>query len=154
MHAYTPQKWISARLLYLVENHGSRKFHVHPYAATLTSTTPALLLWVFTPDLLFSSSTPSSNRHDPTRAMKVFYKKQTWSPPKPGDPESASVEDVEFPVELFWELQRGLEEGKGLLPAGARGFQGWDVGLLGRFDLEDVKIDESAKDDQEGEQEG
>lgn len=70
--------------------------------------------------------------------MKVFYKQQTWKPLEPGEPESASIEDVEFPDELFEELKKGLEQSQELLPPTARKFQGWDVGLLERFDVGDV----------------
>ncbi|KAF2277527.1 uncharacterized protein EI97DRAFT_296624 [Westerdykella ornata] len=134
-HTYSIQKWISARLLFLIENLGIRKFHVH--ADTDGASVPSLLIWVFTPDLLFSSSVPSHKepRNDPTRAMKIFYQKKEWSPPKPGEAEPASVEEVSFPQELFDELHSALEESQQLLPVSARRFQGWDVGLLERFDV-------------------
>ena len=70
--------------------------------------------------------------------MKLFYQKQTWQPLQPGEPESATVEDVEFPRDLFEELGRILEQSQRLLPPTAKRFQGWDVGLLERFDAQDV----------------
>ncbi|KAF1999435.1 hypothetical protein P154DRAFT_600959 [Amniculicola lignicola CBS 123094] len=131
---YSTQKWISARLLSLIENTGLRKFHIHvQYPAPKSSPIPSLLLWVFTPDLLFSSSKCSGSRKDPTRAMKVFYKEQTYTTPQSGDPESALIEDVEIEDEVFEELGKTLAESKGVLPEGARRFQEWDVGLLERF---------------------
>jgi hypothetical protein len=229
---YSTQKWITARLLYLIENTGLRKFHIHPTPLSVPSTKlhnteceadngdiasvvmntvpattdpiptstapepattnvseprttnaatasvdaasetaepattttdltpepdthpiiPSLLLWVFTPDLLFSSSLPSAGRLDPTRSMKVFYQPQTWHPLQPGEPESASIEDVEFPAELFAELRSVLEDSQKVLPPTARKFQGWEVGLLHRFDLRDLVV---GKDDgEEGEGEG
>jgi hypothetical protein len=139
---FTPQKWISARLLYLVENSGVRKFHIRPVSLATPATNAgspcpvsSLLVWVFTPDLMYSSSVPSPGRQDPTRSVKIFYKRQTWRPLQPGEPESASVDDVEFPVQLFGELERGLEESQQMLPPTARSFQGWNVGLLERFDV-------------------
>jgi hypothetical protein len=139
---FTPQKWISARLLYLVENSGVRKFHIRPLSSPTPATNtdslgpvPSLLIWVFTPDLMYSSSVPSPGRQDPTRSVKIFYKKQTWQPLQPGEPESASVDDVEFPTQLFHELERGLKESQQMLPPTARSFQGWNVGLLERFDV-------------------
>lgn len=140
---YSTQKWITARLLYLIENTGLRKFHIHPTpsatdAAGSQPSTPSLLVWVFTPDLLFSSSMPSLGRLDPTRSMKVFYQPQTWQPLQPGEPESASIEDVEFPEELFIELRNVLGESQRVLPPTARKFQGWEVGLLERFDGRDL----------------
>lgn len=139
---YSIQKWISARLLYLIENTGLRKYHIHPppESAELPIPTPSVLIWVFTPDLLFSSSTPSPLRNDPTRSMKVFYKKQTWQPLQPGEPESATEEDVEFPKDLYDELDRALVQSQRLLPPTTRKFQGWDVALLERFSGADVGI--------------
>jgi hypothetical protein len=110
---------------------------------------PSLLVWVFTPDLLFSSSMPSPGRLDPTRSMKVFYKHQTFAPLKPGEPESASIEDVEFPEELFQELSSVLDASQKVLPPTARKFQGWEVGLLERFDGRDlVAIKEDDREDE------
>jgi hypothetical protein len=142
-HNYSTQKWITARLLYLIENTGLRKFHIHPTppatdAAESQPSTPSLLVWVFTPDLLFSSSMASPGRLDPTRSMKVFYQPQTWQPLQPGEPESATIEDVEFPEDLFVELRNVLSESQRVLPPTARKFQGWEVGLLERFDGRDI----------------
>jgi hypothetical protein len=122
--------------LYLIENVGVRKFHIHPPPSSSTPTSaPSVLLWVFTPDLMFSSSIPRPHRTDPTRAVKCFFKKQKWAPLQPGEPESATIEDVEFPGELYEELVKSLIESQDVLPATARKFQGWDVGLLERFDV-------------------
>lgn len=136
VHSYTVQKWISARLLYLIENTAVRKFHIHTApGAQSDAPIPSLLIWVFTPDLLFSSSIPTPNRLDPTRSMKIFYQKQTWQPLKPGEAENASIEDVEFPGDLYNELDRALQQSQRLLPPTAKKFQGWDVGLLERFEV-------------------
>lgn len=137
---YNLQKWISARLLFLIENQGVRKFHVRPDIPDTCTPTRSLLIWVFTPDLLFSSSvaSPAPARQDPTRAIKIFWKPQTWSPPQPGEPESASIEDVVFPGEVFDGLESALRSSQALLPMNARGFQGWEVGLLERFDVDEV----------------
>lgn len=72
--------------------------------------------------------------------MKVFYEKKTWRPLQPGEPESASIEDVEFPEELFEELGTALERSQRVLPPTARRFQGWEVGLLHRFDRPDLVV--------------
>lgn len=157
---YSVQKWISARLLYLIDNVGVRKFHIHPPppssptptpALTPPPPTPSLLVWVFTPDLLFSSSISRPHRTDPTRAVKCFFKKQTWAPLQPGEPESATIEDVEFPQELYDELERTLKESQEVVPPTARKFQGWDVGLLERFDVgEEVLGEQGGGDGGEG----
>ncbi|KAJ4287960.1 hypothetical protein N0V90_011975 [Kalmusia sp. IMI 367209] len=125
---YPIQKWISARLVYLIENQNFRRFHVHPNTSSVSSPVPSLLLWILTPDLFYSSSI---DQRYPTRAMKVFYQRQTWVPLKPGEPESALVEDVEFPGDLFEELGRALDTSQDVLPASARKFQGWEVGIVG-----------------------
>jgi hypothetical protein len=140
----------------LIENTGLRKFHIHPTSSAIhtsasateipadendeQSVTPSLLVWVFTPDLLFSSSIQSPGRLDPTRSMKVFYQQKTWQPLKPGEPENASIEDVEFPEELFQELRNALDDSQKVLPPTARKFQGWEVGLLERFDASDLVV--------------
>ena len=87
------------------------------------------------PDLMFSSSISRPHRTDPTRAVKCFFKKQIWTPLRPGEPESATIEDVEFPQELYEQLEKSLDDSQDVLPATARKFQGWDVGLLERFDV-------------------
>lgn len=84
---------------------------------------------------MFSSSISRPHRQDPTRAVKCFFKHQTWAPLQPGEPESATIEDAEFPRELFQELEKDLNESQDVLPATARKFQEWDVGLLERFDV-------------------
>lgn len=56
-------------------------------------------------------------------------------PLRPGEPESATIEDVEFPQELYEELEKSLDDSQDVLPATARKFQEWDVGLLERFDV-------------------
>jgi hypothetical protein len=106
-----------------------------------------MLLWVFTPDLLFSSSlrSPTEVRNDPTRAMKIFYEKKTWALLRPGEVEDASVEDVEFPLELYEELERVLEGSRMVLPESARTFKGWEVGLVKRFDVGETDIEKGVE---------
>ena len=151
---YSTQKWISARLLSLVESIGIRKFHIRPARCiseppkATNSSSPeqyapdgpisSLLVWVFTPDLLFASSIPSSNRSDPTRSMKIFYRRQVWVSPRPGEPESANTEDLEFSGHLYEELDDALRLSQRLLPPMSRTFQGWNVALLERFDVAEV----------------
>jgi hypothetical protein len=82
--------------------------------------------------------------------MKVFYHKQMWKPLEPGEPESASIEDVEFPEELFEELDRVLGESQKVLPPTTRKFKGWDVGLLHRFDIGDLGAAQSDQVHEDG----
>lgn len=137
--SYSVQKWISARLLYLIENTGLRKFQAYSTSdITPSDPIPSILLWVFTPDLIFSSSLLSEDRRDPTRALKLFYQHQDYLPSNDGTQAISMVEEVEFPKELYEELTRSLKESQALLPVGARKFQGWEVGLLGRFDPAEI----------------
>ncbi|CAI6331593.1 unnamed protein product [Periconia digitata] len=142
---YNVQKWISARLLFLAENMGVRKFHIYSESSTSPSPSqtpvPSLLIWLFTPDLFYSSSITSTSHAagtTPTRALKIFYRHQTYAPPQPGDMESTSIEDVGFPALLWDELRDGLGRSQRVLPESARVFQGWEVGLLERFDGGDI----------------
>jgi ubiquitin-protein ligase E3 D len=138
---YGVQKWISARLLFLIENHVVRKFHIHPEVDSAQDTSvPSLLIWVFTPDMFYSSSILSKERQDPTRSMKIFYRRQTYAQPKPGEAESATIEEVVFPTDLYNELSSTLEQSQRILPASARKFQGWEVGLLERFNVDDDRV--------------
>ncbi|KAH9878888.1 hypothetical protein J1614_002323 [Plenodomus biglobosus] len=156
--SYSAQKWISARFLSLIENTGIRKFNVHPPLPPSSTTTPSSIktntdnppiyqqppitpsinLWLFTPDLLFSSSLPSPARKDPTRAMKIFYKNTTHAPLQPGQPEPAGTEDVEFPPDLYEELDAALRLSGRVLPVTARRWGEWGVGVLERFDGAEV----------------
>jgi len=82
--------------------------------------------------------------------MKVFYEKKTWRPLQPGEPESASIEDVEFPEELFEELSTALERSQRVLPPTARKWKGWEVGLLQRFEGADLVVREGGEVDDGG----
>lgn len=100
-------------------------------------------LWVFTPDLVFSSSVPSTGerpRHDPTRAMKVFWQYLSLESGRSDGSQNLSVEDLHFPAHVVEELKGCLEESQSLLPVQARKFQGWQVGLLARFDIKDTAL--------------
>ena len=56
-----------------------------PTASSVRFTYSYLQLWIFAGDLSFSSSIRWSARHDPTRAMKIF-----WKPAPPSPPSSSS----------------------------------------------------------------
>ncbi|KAJ9646598.1 hypothetical protein H2199_002647 [Coniosporium tulheliwenetii] len=85
-------------------------------------------LWVFTPDLSFSSSKHQEERDDPTRAMKIFWKD---APEKVES--SFSSEELALPSPVFGALRTALRGSAELLPASAREFQDWSVGFLERF---------------------
>ncbi|KAJ9669333.1 hypothetical protein H2201_000685 [Coniosporium apollinis] len=125
---YSIQKWVSAQLLSLIENEGVRKFVVSDASADVDDCKECLMLWVFTPDLSFSSSKHQEERDDPTRAMKIFWKDA------PEEVESSfSSEELALPSPVFGALRTALRGSAELLPASAREFQDWSVGFLERF---------------------
>lgn len=167
---YSLRKWVAAQLLYLIENQAVRKFTVMAESgvrpreevkdgseAVATRDPNPIMIWVFTPDLSFSSSITSSDddsnghRNDPTRAMKVLWKPalaqngestQSAAVTAAGqalDRQSLSTEDLSLPLPAFDALKEGLEESGRWLPASARTFQEWNVGLLERFRDDEVQ---------------
>ncbi|KAF2088328.1 hypothetical protein K490DRAFT_65005 [Saccharata proteae CBS 121410] len=138
---YSTPKWISAQLLALIENQGVRKFVIDSQPPTSEE---ALNIWVFTPDLSFSSSVQSSARQDPTRAMKIFWKQIprqqiSGATSQSLDKQSLSVEELNLPQNAFEALAVALKESAELLPASARRFSDWNVGLLERFQERDIQ---------------
>ncbi|EON61953.1 hypothetical protein W97_01171 [Coniosporium apollinis CBS 100218] len=125
---YSIQKWVSAQLLALVENEGVRKFVVGDASAEADGSKERLMLWVFTPDLSFSSSKEQETRNDPTRAMKILWKEAVEKAES-----SFSSEELALPSPIFGALRAALGGSAELLPASARKFQNWQVGLLERF---------------------
>lgn len=92
-------------------------------------------LWVFAGDLTFSSSVRWESRQDPTRAMKIFWKQMFNLPSSDTLP---PVERINLEPKLFDCLQQTLQSSNDLLPASARTFSGWDIGLLERFTPTDI----------------
>ncbi|KAK7527693.1 ubiquitin-conjugating enzyme E2-binding protein [Phyllosticta citriasiana] len=149
--SYSPIKWISAQLLSLIDNQGVRKSTVvaddEPQASKVNEGGESLEpieIWVFTPDLSFSSSVPharESDGHgtaDPTRAMKVMWKPAPHLKPdheqgQALDRLSLSVEEARLPVHVFAELKKRLRSSGAWIPASAKKMGEWNVGLLERF---------------------
>jgi ubiquitin-protein ligase E3 D len=65
--------------------------------------------------------------------MKVFWKYIDNSTAN-GLVESDSIEEVSLPMEAILEIEANLRSSAQFLPPGGRKFQGWDVGLLERFE--------------------
>lgn len=129
--AHPLQRWLAALFLAVIENQGVRKLAVFDARG---SATQGLLLWIFTPDLMFSSSHQDAvrTRRDPTRAMKVFW--QDLRCEEEGlYANSTSVEEAKLPSPLFAALGTALQESRLLLPSKGWEFRGWNVGLLQRF---------------------
>lgn len=152
---YSTEKWVAAHLLALVDSHAIRKFVVHDgenemKTAILVSQQRQLhtryqnievltsKLWIFTPDLNFSSSVGADERRDPTRAMKVLWQ-PVLNPQQVLSQQSSSLEEVLLPRHICKILVQTLENSRSLLPASVRTFQEWNVGLLPRFSASDVQ---------------
>jgi hypothetical protein len=73
--------------------------------------------------------------------MKIFYKSIS-DPKEVLEKNSFSHEQLLFPDHVFKALKDALEESTDLLPAEAKKFQDWSVGLLERFDEGDFQGDE------------
>ncbi|KAH7060808.1 ubiquitin-conjugating enzyme E2-binding protein [Macrophomina phaseolina] len=141
-------KWIAAQLLYLIESQGVRKFTVTPDVDFTSSGESGneedrgpIMIWVFTPDIAFSSSVAAERRRDPTRAMKVLWKPApapTTPPAIEAGGASLSVEELRLPATAFNAFKAALEEGREWLPESARRFKEWDVGLVERFAEDEV----------------
>jgi hypothetical protein len=128
---YPAAVFITARLLSVIENSVSRKVVVHADSpGPAESDDAGLLLWIFNPDIYYSSS-----KRGPTayRAMKVFYRTISESG-KFLDNDGANHEELVVPEEDFVDFQRTLEESTDILPGSARTFQDWKVGLLDRWE--------------------
>lgn len=110
-----------------------------PSAASTDSTqtptaesSPLVSLWVLTPTLRYSATASNKVQHDSgILAMKIFWKAVTE--------EQAvklldTVEEVPLPSEAIKEVSSCLGDSASMLPPSARKFQGWNVGLLERWE--------------------
>lgn len=121
-------KWLSCHLLNSMDNQGLRKFVVMPIPALQ----PALLIWLFAPDLNIASSAAAHD--EPLRVTKILWK----SAPAQRqdtllDKQSMTEGEIEIPDFEFEALKSSLEQSAILLPESAQRFQEWNVALLERF---------------------
>ena len=89
-----------------------------------------LLLWVFNPDIYYSSSKRGPTAH---RAMKIFYQ-PLGEAGKYLDGSGSDHEELVVPQEDFDEFQQTLRDSNEILPDSARNFKDWKVGLLDRWE--------------------
>ena len=81
-------------------------------------------LWVFTPDLIYST-TSILTKH----AMKIFYKTVT-DPFKTIEDQSNQIEELQLPAYALKTLQADLKASTNILPPSAQNHQGWTIGIL------------------------
>lgn len=96
-------------------------------------------LWVFNPDLRYSTtSTTQSNTTTARRGMKILYQETSNTEdllsPENGKPSSLSLEELELPSDIYRSVYQTLGERNAMLPVSARGFREWRVGILERFE--------------------
>ncbi|KAJ9615395.1 hypothetical protein H2200_001470 [Cladophialophora chaetospira] len=128
---YSAAIFLAAQLLSLIENSATRKVVVHTGSpGEPESEEDGLLLWIFNPDIYYSSS-----KRGPTayRAMKVFYQSLS-GPERFLDGHGSSHEELLVPKEDFVDFRNTLEQSTDILPDSARSFQDWHVGLLDRWE--------------------
>ncbi|KAI1622402.1 ubiquitin-conjugating enzyme E2-binding protein [Exophiala viscosa] len=124
---YPTAVFLCAQLLSLIESSVSRKVVVHDEVGS-----QGLLIWVFNPDIYYSSSKRGPTAH---RAMKVFYKTLDEEPGKFLETSGAAAyEELVVPAEDYEEFTTTLRESTDVLPQAARLFQDWNVGLLDRWE--------------------
>lgn len=121
---HTVPEVIHANLLSSTESQGIRKFLAHSINAENTS--EGLLLWVFAPNIIYSSSTLGKG---PKRAMKILFQKVA-KPLKILESQDTKLEGIELPANALESLHIALRISSDILPESARKLQGWNVALL------------------------
>ncbi|PYH41943.1 HECT-type E3 ubiquitin transferase [Aspergillus saccharolyticus JOP 1030-1] len=122
---------VAAQLLELVERESARRFVVH------CGQKGGLLIWVFNPDMRYSNSSVDHSVAA-QRAMKVFFQRlddvERTLHPEVGKPSTTlALEELRLPVETYRALEEVVEERNAMLPASAREFREWRVGILHRL---------------------
>ncbi|KAK2812034.1 hypothetical protein FQN50_001743 [Emmonsiellopsis sp. PD_5] len=144
---YPADMIVGTQLLELVERIGARRFVIHSAeyrSADSEQRNSGILLWVFNPDMRYSSSSSTRSPGDgdgvvtAQRAMKVFYQAvpdiQAMLNPERGLPSLAALEELSLPESIYDSMKLALERSNTMLPAPARRFAEWQVGLLSRYE--------------------
>ncbi|KLJ09704.1 hypothetical protein EMPG_14877 [Blastomyces silverae] len=143
---YPVDMTVGTQLLELVERIGARRFAVHctEYAGeNRRDNKSGLLLWVFNPDLRYSSLRSYSAADGivsitSQRAMKILYQEvpdiQLMLNPAQGLPSPTALEDVSLPPSIYDDMKEALEKSSETLPISARQFREWRVGLFSRYE--------------------
>lgn len=134
---------ISTRISSILQAQCCSRLLLHPLewqpspatSETKEMSRPLLSLWILTPTLRYSATNSSAvyelNISPGKLAMKVFWKEVT-------DEEAAklidTVEEVPLPTNAIQQISACLHDSALLLPPSTRKFQGWDVGLLERWE--------------------
>lgn len=119
------QEIVSAQLLVLIEDQAAYKFLA--YTGNARDSKTALMLWIFTTDLMYSTSAKPTQR-----AMKVFYSTVT-DPSKILEEQIDRIEELQLPSQALKTLQADLRTSTEILPQSARNHREWSIGLLNRW---------------------
>ena len=130
--AALPKDWFSpsiselmpAHLMSLIESQGIRKFSIRDDRKQGPSRT--LLLWVFTPNIMFSSSL---NNQGPSQGMKILFKEFLKSTSDLGSYD-IKVEAIDVPEEAILDLLHSLRNSAEMMPPSAKKVHEWEVGIL------------------------
>lgn len=101
--------------------------HSHP-PVLASLTLPPTQLWVFTPDLICSTS----DDREPRRCMKIFYRTVSDPASKSDTMSDSKVEELQLPQYVIRQLLLDLKVSTNILPQSARAHQNWTIGLLER----------------------
>jgi hypothetical protein len=128
---YPSAIFLCGQLLSLMESSISRRVVLHAEAQEVGTTKhEGLLLWIFNPDIYYSSSKRGPTAH---RAMKVFYKTLDEID-KFLEQNGNTHEELMVPPEDLTEFAETLRDSTEILPQSARTFQDWTVGLVDRWE--------------------
>lgn len=128
---FPPSVFICSQLLSLIENTVSRKIVLHSETqGEIENRREGLLLWIFNPDIYYSSSNRGPTVH---RAMKVFYQ-PLLEIGKFLDEHSNTHEELVVPPEDLEDFRKTLHDSTAILPQSARSFQDWAIGLIDRWE--------------------
>ncbi|CAD6573931.1 MAG: hypothetical protein ASARMPREDX12_006324 [Alectoria sarmentosa] len=119
------QEIVSAQLLASIEDQAAYKFLA--YSGDAEDSKSAVMLWVFTPDLMYSTSAKPTQR-----AMKIFYSTVTDTS-KILEKQNNRVEELQLPTYALKKLQADLESSTKILPVSTRNHREWTIGLLDRW---------------------
>lgn len=117
---------ISAKLLSILRAQVSSKILLIPENSSLET----LHLWVLQQSLFYSTSESATGSR--IFAMKVLWKHASGEETKKLLANEAA-EDISLPDDAVAEVEKCLRESARCLPPNARLFQGWNVGLLERY---------------------
>lgn len=92
------------------------------------NTSPQSKLWVFTPDLIYSTS----EDREPRRSMKIFYRTVSDPTTKTETTADSKIEEMPLPQYVIRQLLLDLKVSTNVLPQSARTHQSWTIGLLER----------------------